>query len=441
MADTSKLISPIDNATFVNTLRSLSPQFAGTTADMTMNEFTERGFEAIVKSNRKFFSDLFNIGLAVVLQEVNFSKVKDLLANFGEVYSTKWGRYIQRIAINQVKPCSPGWLDLRNGDSVDPFIVNEPSGTERIFVSNFDFQIIVTVRNTELYRPMFISEFGFSEFLAALLVSINNQWTLQRYYNKLEAINSGINSTSYPLQPTQILEVEWDDTNLTDEMLTNYLLTIKRLVTDIETTPTSRAFNAARFETIQEVDRLRMIQKKGIRDLISVKLFTGAFHPENLSLPFNPDQVDNFGGLVPYAEDTYTTRLYPVYSERLGSVLGFVSTANATTANLIERKTKDNDSLYGYVIPYDTPIPETVIKNDDPAIETKVFYKDPNEDVLAIIADKGWLFENISNGYEVNTIFNPRGLYTNHIASAPNNTIAVDYLYNVWVIKKKSAAS
>lgn len=442
MAEVAQLLTPMDNATFVNTLRVLSPQFASTTADMTMQEFTERGFEAIVRNNRQFFSDTFNIALAVVLQEVNFPKVKDLLADFGTVYTNQWGKYIQRISIDMVKPVSPGWVNLKNGDSVDPFVVNEPSGKDRYFVSNFDFQVIVTIRSTELYKPMFISEFGFSEFLAALLLSINNQWTLQRYYNKLEAINAGINSTSYPLQSTQILEVDWPDdgTEPTNEQLTNYLLTIKRLITDIETTPTSSAFNAAGFETIQEVDRLRMLQRKGIKDLISVNVLTGAFHPENLSLPLTPYQVDNFGGLQYFSDDAYTTQVYPVYSEKLGDVIGFISTADAETAGLTARNTPEG-TLYGYMLAYDTTAPDTMvaIKNKTD-IASKLFIKDPNDDVLAIIADKGWLFESLQNGYEVNTIYNPRGRYTNHIASSANNTIAVDYNYNVWVIKKNSNA-
>lgn len=439
MAETQTLLSPLDNAEFVNTLRALSPQFASMTADMTMNEFTERGFEAIVNNNRQFFSEMFNIGLAVVLQEVNFPKVKDLIADFGTVYSNPWGRYIQRVSIDMVKPVSPGWLNLRNGDSVDPFVVNEPKGRERIFVSNFDFQVIVTIRSTELYKPMFISEYGFSEFLAALLLSINNQWKLQRYLNKLEAINAGINSTSYPLQETQVIEVDWSD-NPTNEQLTNYLLTVKRLVTDIETTPTSKAWNAARFETTQEVDRLRMLQVKGIKDLIAVNLFTGAFHPENLSLPFNPDQVDNFGGLTYYAEAAYTTQLYQVFSQRLGQVIGLISTENATAANLEARSTTDG-KLYGYMLPYNEKAPDSMISFDDPEFETKAFIKNPNSDVLAIIADKGWLFESLQNGYSVETIYNPRGRYTNHIASSANNTIAVDYNYNMWVIKKKQPTS
>ena len=56
--------------------------------------------------------------------------------------------------------------------------------------------------------------------------------------------------------------------------------------------------------------------------------------------------------------------------------------------------------------------------------------------MIAIIADKGWLFESIQNPYRVEPIRNPAGLYQNYWASAPNNAILVDALYNVVAVKR-----
>jgi hypothetical protein len=72
---------------------------------------------------------------------------------------------------------------------------------------------------------------------------------------------------------------------------------------------------------------------------------------------------------------------------------------------------------------------------EEPNVE-QVYWQDPNADVLAIVADKGWMFEGTQNPYNVEPIRNPRGLYTNMWASSVGNTVAIDPLYNVVTISK-----
>ena len=65
---------------------------------------------------------------------------------------------------------------------------------------------------------------------------------------------------------------------------------------------------------------------------------------------------------------------------------------------------------------------------------------DEDADVLAVVAQKGLVFENIKDGYVVQPIFNPRGQYNNYWASAPDtNTIAYDKNYDCIKVTKPSA--
>ena len=66
--------------------------------------------------------------------------------------------------------------------------------------------------------------------------------------------------------------------------------------------------------------------------------------------------------------------------------------------------------------------------------EDAVFWKDPNADVIAVLADKGAVFTQMQGQYSVEPIRNPRGKYTNYWASlAGDNGIYTDYNYN-WVV-------
>ena len=113
-------------------------------------------------------------------------------------------------------------------------------------------------------------------------------------------------------------------------------------------------------------------------------------------------------GLVPMGNIYFNRQLwdkaYPIY-DKLGAVIGYDTNEAATVPTYTE---------------------------DD------VVWLDPNKDVIAVIADKGCVFTSKQNGYTVEPIRNPRGLYNNFFANSPNNTIAYDPLYNFVIIKKSA---
>lgn len=398
----------ISNIELWNALRAKNPTFRSHTAEGTAELFSERGFEALKRSDVSAINEFFELSLRVALQKISVGRAKNLFSNIGlvEVYDTPNGGYTQRIAIKNIKPVSPKFKGLKNGDSIDPFVVRKPESDERFFQQNFDYQNFITLQDFQV-KTIFISEYGMSEYVSGIMRGLQNGYTIQESLNVKEALNAAINSVAYPLQGTQIIEVDSFDDEPTDSELQNYMLAIKLLLTQMTTTESTGAFNAGGFETMVDRDEYVILQRAGIKDQLDVRTRLGAFHPDELNSGVEIHEIDNFGGIT----YTYTSAsviepapAYPHYDE-FGAQDGWSAS-------------EGGDLIEG---------------------EFELQTVDPNEDVLAIVCQKGLVFENRQNGYMVNPIYNPRGLYTNYWASVVNNAINVDKNYNMVVIKRKSA--
>ena len=171
----------------------------------------------------------------------------------------------------------------------------------------------------------------------------------------------------------------------------------------METSISSTAFNSAKFNTYVDKSELIMLIRPQLKNRIKVNLRVGAYNPEDISIDLDQIEVQHFGGLEPYADNKFTTPVNPHY-DSLGSQDGWATTA----------------------------APETVLSDND------IFWKDPNADVLAMIVQKGIIFENKQNPYEVQTAgYNPRGRYITYFANVANNSIVIDNIYTAVAIKAK----
>lgn len=394
-------------------IRNKFPQFASHTAKATKDLFTEAGYEQLQNGDYpNALNDFYELTLRVYLQQINVSRAEDNLSRdgFGEYYDQPLGGFIQRMSIDSIKPVSPAFKGLVNGSSVDPFVVRKPKVGERFFKQNFDYQSLLTMPDDFQMKQIFISEFGMSEYMGGLMTALENGYTVQLYENKLEAINAGINSVNFPLQETQKMNISLSADPTASE-LSAFILAVRNVVDAMTLGPQNHGFNAMKFNTVQDKSRLKLLLRPGIKNAISVKLLANAYNIEDLQLPIDVIEVPHFGGLVPYktyteATDTYTDLLYPVY-DTFGTVIGF--------------STVENDP--------DGAESEHFVEEDE------VYWKDPNKDVIGIIADKGYLFYSVQNPYRVEPIRNPRGLYTNFWASSVNNTVAIDHIFNLVALK------
>lgn len=437
----------LTNVQLWNYIRDKYPNFASQTAKGTADLFTERGFDQLAQFDSSILNDFFNLSLRVFLQKINVADVKDLLADqdFGESYDTPYGGYVQRLSINSIKPISPGYKGLQDGDSPDPFVVRKPETNERFWTQNFDYASLVTMPDNALYKNMFVAEDGMSTYMAGIMKGLQNGYTLQKYTNKLEALNAGLTSSNFPLKDTQ----QYETAEVTDaDSIIAFIKLVRDIVDAMVFSPATAAFNAYGFESTQEKDRLRLLIKPELANAMAT--ISRLNSPEDMSLPIKTVKVPNFGGLYPVltAGDVYAAGTIRTDSSEDPTYATYkAATKNATDVTI--------PALF--VVNSDTPIYDdfgtkvawaiTTQTTDGETITTTTYYiptdvtkyYDPNEDVIAIIADKGYIFENVQNPYQVEPIRNPRGLYTNYWASSPNNGIVVDHLYNIVTISKSSS--
>lgn len=398
-------MAPISNIELWNAIRKNYPSFASHTAEGTKDLFTERGYTVITQGGMQVLNEFWTLAMPYFLNLVNISHAVDRLedAGFGEFYDMPWGGYIQRMSTESIKPISPAYRNLTNGAGPDPFVVRKPAAKNRFFQTNFDYQSLVTMPDEWQNKRIFVSEFGFSEFLAGVFEGLENGYIIQKYENKLEALNAGINNDTNPLTASQIVAVSMSDTP-TEQQLIDFIFAVKSTLTAMTIGPQTGAYNALGFKSTQDISRLKLLVRAGYKDRVDLLVARNSYNRDVLNLPIDVIEVPHFGGLVPYTSVSesgeYEGRLYPVY-DALGECIGWNTVEGQTGADNV-----------------------TVDLGEE-------VYQDPNAGTIAILADKGLIFEVRRNPYQVEPIRNPRGLYTNYWASAPDNAILYDPLYNV----------
>ena len=423
-------IAGVSNVTLWNLARKEDPTFASHTAEGTADMFTEKGFEAIQRSNVNAINDWFGVSLRIAFQMLNAATAKNPLADSGlvEVFDTPNGGYVQRMAIGAVKPVTPMYRGLKDGDSVDPFIVRKPDLAERFFAQNFDYQNLITNQSFQA-KTIFVSEFGMGQVLAGILEALSAAYTKQEYMNTLECLNAALNSSATPLQDSQVVRVSsWTAAGRTTAELTEFIKICKNIAHDMEASASTSKYNASRFDTVaRPEDHVILVRPDILTDIETMNALNA---PGNSAMPFEVRAVENFGGMLPYAPNASTgaaeTLLQPIY-DALGTCVAYVDgsvTVNGA-AKLVNGKWVVNVTSGG-----------TTADTNQTLVDSEVVWVDPNAEVLAVIAQKGAIFENAQNPYTVEPIRNPRGMYDNYFANRPGTAIVYDSYRNLVAICK-----
>lgn len=396
-------LTKVSNVDFWNIARNASPTFKSHTSEGTADMFTERGFEALTRNDLNVVNEYVEISLRVALQKIDISRARNPFVDKGliQVYDTPNGGFVQRLAIDSIKPVSPQYKGLKNYDTTDPFQFRKPVTRERFFQQNFDYQSFISIQDFQL-KTVFLSENGVGQWIAGVLEALRNGYTIQEYENSLECLNAAIHSDTYELQDTQVIELgSWTGEGTADE-LKSFILTAKNIASAMDSVAQTSAYNALNFASVKDVSDHVMLCRPGMKNRIQVELEVGAFNPDRLTLPWEIIEVQDFGGMEAYKEATFETPLYPVYDAK-GVQIGWNEAEGQSQV--------------------------TVAEGD-------AFFKDPNEQVLAIIAEKGLIFENTQNGYTVTPAYSAPGMYTTYWANRPNNAIVYDPIYNLILITK-----
>ena len=402
------IFSGVKNSELFTLAQKYNPEFAKHTAKITAEKLN-LGWEANKNfaTNPQPISEWFSVIMTMILQKIDVARAKNPLEDYGvaESYSTPFGNTVERLAVDSFKPVNPRFIGLSDGDSVDMYTVRKPKLEQRFFSQNLFFSNYITLQEYQV-RLILQNEFGMDQITSAIMAQLENSLKKQSYLNELEALSAGINSTDFPLQDTQKVNLtSWTDGAVTDAELLEFVQIAKNLAFALTLAPSSSAYNAGKFDTAVDSGEYVMLVRPEVLTDIQKKLRVGAYNPEDIAIPFDVKPVLNFGGLVPYKDAEFKTRLYPVYDSN-GAQIGWNTTEGASTV------TVDDD---------------------------KVFYKDTNEDIIGIIIQKGAIFRTMQDGISiVPTPYNAAGMYTNYWMNGIGG-VHFDYFYNMIVITKPKA--
>lgn len=425
-------IAGVSNVELWNLARKADPTFASHTSEGTSELFTEKGWEMVTRSAlTDVVNEWFGVSLRVVFQMLDVAEARNPLAEIGlvEVFDMGMGGIAQRMSLDAIKPVSPAYKGLQDYTSVDQQIVRRTPLKERFQEMAFDFQNFITFQDFQA-KQIFISERGLGQVLAGIMEGLQASYTKQEYYNTLECLNAAINSTATPLQDSQVVNLtSWTDASPTAAELTELIKIGKNIGRAMERTASTSKYNAAAFDTIARPSDHVMLVRGGI--LTDIEVLNALNAPGSVTFPFEVREIENFGGMVPYTINASTgaadAQVQPIYDE-IGVCVAYVDatvTVNGP-AKLVNGKWVVNVTTGG-----------ATADTNQTVTDKEITWVDPNSDVLAVIAQRGVIFETSQNGYTVTPApYNARGMYQNYFANRPNTGITYDAYRDLIVIRK-----
>lgn len=429
MANYSTL-TKLTNADFLEAVADRAPQFSALAAKKSKEVFSEAGFEAlsqIYSANGDPVTDFYQVALLVGLQYVDMVDFSNPLDSMGliERFQMDYGAYCQRNRVKRIKGVSPAWLGLKNGDSIDQDEVRKPEVIQDYYHLNWEYQNFISLQDFDL-KQGWLSENGIGEITAAVFNMIGLDRVETEYAKFFEVLSGAINSTDHPLQNTQIMELSSD---LSSEAgVRAFVKFIKNVARSIEAVPSTDLFNAAKYPNGNEAkNKMVILVREGVLSQIE-DVLGYAFNPEKLALPFEIKEVPNFGGMTmcSAADDS---ELQPVYDKN-GVVVGGVDKSATVNGYAIKRA---SDGRWIVNITSGGATADTTFPELD---RGEVIYEDKtNTDVIAVIIERGAIFELIQNQMVTEVHRNSRGMYVNTFFNQPHNGIGYNHTKNLVVFK------
>lgn len=399
------------NIQTIEIARAFSPTLSSLISESTLANLKANGAEALKTLPNNVLNEWYGAVMAWKLLRFDIADARNPLEDSGlvETYDTPYGMYAERLAVLPSKGIDPGYLNVESGKSVDPNVPRIKPIGQYFLKLNLNYQNQVTI-DTVRRKTILDDEYGMDILTSAEMAQMSADYKKYRYEMTLNALNAGIQSTEFPLQNTQTVTLpEWTDGAPTATQLQSLVQAIKDVAGNLQYTTSTAAYNAAGFDTAVDADKMLILMRNKVQTRIQGALTTGPMFgvdPSYLDLPYQVQQVSDFGNFTPYQDAEYTTKLYPVY-DSFGSMIGYNTTEGADTV--------------------------TVATN-------AAYQKDGNDDIIAVIAQKGVICETIQNPVTIDPMYpNPRGLYQNFFFNAPNNGINYFAPYNLVLIKKPAA--
>ena len=407
-------MSKLTNAQFLTAVSKVAPEFKEMAAKNSRDVFTESGFQALqnLPGTEDAVTRFYNIALMVGLQTVEHAKFKDVLSAMGilERLQMSMGAYKQENHVQRIKNVNPAFLGkdgkgLKNGDSVDPYVVRKPVIDQDYYGLNWNYQNWFTLQDFDLRLGWITPGNGVQSIVSAIYEMVDLDRIETEYSKFFEVLNGAINSTTHPLTDTQQIKLDSWGENPTDDEVEALIRVLKNIVEVFDSMPSVDIYNAGHYPNGADASDMTMLVRLGTKSRIDT-LMAYVFGPEYLQFPIKVKAVPNFGGIKHYAasDASFTTELIPVTDED-GVYTGYYSADGTESGQIAEAETVEVD---------------------------------PNKDVIAVIAQKGVIFELIQNEMRVRPIINPRGEYQNTFFNQMNNGINYNHNKNLITISKPS---
>lgn len=411
-------MSKLTNAQFLTAVSKVAPEFKELAAKNARDVFTDAGFQSLsnIPGTEDAVTRFYNIALLVGLQTVEHARFKDVIASMGimERLQMTMGAYKQENRVQRIKNVNPAWLGkdgkgLKNGDSVDPYVVRKPVIDQNYYGLNWNYQNYFTLQDFDLKLGWVTPNDGIQSIVSAIYEMVDLDRIETEYAKFFEVLNGALNSTAHPLTDTQQLELaSWTDGAETDAEIKSLIEVLKNIVEVFDSMPSVDIYNAGQYPNGADASDMTMLVRLGIKSKVDT-LMAYVFGPEYLQFPIKVKAVPNFGGIKHYASsDTeHETELIPV-TDDAGVYTGFYSADGTETEQVAEADTVEVD---------------------------------PNADIVAVIAQKGVIFELIQNEMRVRPIINPRGEYQNTFFNQMNNGINYNHYKNLITVSKPASGT
>lgn len=401
------------NIQSIEIARAFSPTLSNLISESTLANLKANGAEALKSLPNNVLNEWYGATMAWKLLRFDIADSRNPLEDNGivETYDTPYGMYAERLAVLPSKGINPGFLNVESGKSVDPNVPRIKPIQQYFLKLNLNYQNQVTI-DTVRRKTILSDEYGMDILTSAEMAQMSADYKKYRYEMALNALNAGISSTEFPLKATQVVTLpSWTDGAPTAAELQSLIQAIKDVSGNLQYTPSTSAYNSAGFDTAVDADRFVILMRNKVQTRIQGALTTGPLFgvdPSYLDLPYQVQQMADFGNMEPYQDADFTTKLYPVYDATFGDMIGY----------------------------------NTVEGSSEVTVETTAAYqKDLNDDIIAIIIQKGAICETIQNPVTIDPMYpNPKGLYQNFFFNAPNNGINFFAPYNMILFKKPSQA-
>lgn len=405
-----------------------TPTYKRWTSKLTDEIFTAAGFEELADNDYRLLEDFFGLSVRVILNKIRNvnARIPSTYKAVVEEFATEQGGITQRINLKPIKPVSPAYRGLKDGMSIDPYVVKKPDSDERFYRMNFDYQSMITLQDINL-QQIFLKSDGIFTYVEGITKNFNDAYYIQKYQMFRNMINLAINSTTFPIQDTQLYDgdkiadlanIDSATAGEAQAAMRAFMEVLDNLKGAMEANTMIDTLNAKKFMHGCDPSEYVLMIRYPIYNLLKKYeglIVGGTGYIKNVieALPFKTELVQDFGGISYVLAADHTTALLPVYNKRTGEELGFNTTGGE----------------YDPLDPSDT---------NKPLAENLIEAVDPNSDVFAVLMQRGTIFATTQNPYTVRSIYNPRGLYTNHFASQPNGSFNYDATYDMVIFSKHS---